>query len=359
MTPRIDYLKSKVKEYYKRKPPVAPPDFEKREFGFGDQKKIDYRHIAFKTEKEFQEFFVERAPMYASYSVGYYEFPDGRPMKNKKMQGSDMIFEFDAECEHDTLACPECLEWTKQQTFKLVEDFLIPDFGFDKKDVIISFSGNRGYHIHLRTKTVYDLDKKARRDIVDYIKLNNIQLPMFFQNANLKSTGWKGKLTTHLHDLIKNADETSLKKYKFMPKTIQRILGRKQEILSGIEQGNFDQLRGAQKIWNKIAEKHLKETALDLDASVTLDIVRLIRTPSTIHSSTGFLDMYVDNLETFDPFKTAVAFLNYPEKIKFKKDVTEFVLSDTTFGPYKKDQEVEIPEFAAVFCIGKDVAEHI
>ena len=38
-----EYLKQKIGEYYKRAGIVAPPDMDKREFGFGNEKKIDYR----------------------------------------------------------------------------------------------------------------------------------------------------------------------------------------------------------------------------------------------------------------------------------------------------------------------------
>jgi len=356
---RIGYLKEKVRTYYKKKSPTPPPDFEKREFGAGDEKKIDYRHLAFKSKSEFQNFFIERAPLYASYSVAYYEFPDGRPMKNKHMQSSDLIFEFDAECEHDTLTCYECLDWTKQQTQKLIENFLVPDFGLSKKDILISFSGNRGYHIHIRSKDVQELGRKARREITDYLQMRNPNLTVLLDNAVLKSGGWKGKLSNSLFNFVKDADNETLKKFGFREPTVSRIINRKQEILSGIQQGNFDQIKNAPKIWKKIVTKQIGEMAADIDPSVTLDIARLIRLPTTIHSTTGFLDMYVDNLDNFDPFKDPIVFMNYPEKIKFKKDVSEFALHNSTLGPFKKDQIAEVPEFAAFFCIGKDVAETI
>ncbi|MCJ2534212.1 MAG: DNA primase catalytic subunit PriS, partial [Candidatus Thermoplasmatota archaeon] len=52
----------------------------------------------------------------------------------------------------------ESLEQVKKEFYKLVDDFLLNDFGFDEKHLDLYFSGGRGYHCHVKDPAVFDLD---------------------------------------------------------------------------------------------------------------------------------------------------------------------------------------------------------
>ena len=67
----MDFIKGKLKNYYEKNGARAPPSIEKREFGFGNDKKIDYRHAAFRNADELKKHLLEQLPLYASFSAAY------------------------------------------------------------------------------------------------------------------------------------------------------------------------------------------------------------------------------------------------------------------------------------------------
>lgn len=341
-----DFVKEKIREYYQRKDIEKIPEIERREFGFGNDKKIDYRHFAFKSEDGLRKYLVENAPLYASFSAAYYEFPEARPMPKKNILGADLIFEFDADCKHDTIACEICLDKTKEESVKLVEDFLIPDFGYDKKDIYYVFSGSRGYHIHVRNDDVRRLPSNARKEIVDYLQAIDIDVKKLIRSSpRLDSKGWKGRLAQAAYEYAKASNE---KKFE-----------DKKHILKQLSDGNYDLFKGPIAFWERLLKQRIVNLGSNIDQSVTLDIAKLIRVPSTIHGGSSLLCMYVVNLDKFDPFKDAVVFYNPPNKVVFKQDLNEFTLKDQTFGPFKAGEGAKVPEYVAMFLACKGVAEVI
>ncbi len=340
----LKFIKEKLKEYYLRKGVEAPPDFKRREFGFGDDKKIDYRHVSFKTEEELNRFFVDKAPLYASFSTAYYEFPSKKPMEAKGFLGSDLVFEFDAECNHNTLTCEDCLEKTKQDAIKLIEEFLIPDFGFDEKELKVSFSGNRGYHIYVFSEAVRHLNSKARREMVDYVQGNKLNVRYILkQNPTPDSPGWYGRIARTALEIAKTSNS--------------KAFADREKAVKLISQGNYSFFKGLEGLIEKNVVKRKARLAADVDQSVTLDLSRLIRIPSTIHGGSSLLCTFVKNLDSFNPFKHAVVFFNPPVKVKFLADVSEFCLKDQCFGPFRKEEVKELPEYAAMFLACKKAVE--
>lgn len=339
-----EFVRQNIKKYYQKRGVDAPPEFKKREFGFGNEKKIDYRHVTFKNEEDLRSHFISHVPLYASFSAAYYDFPDARPMGKKGFQGADLIFEFDAECNHATIACEACLEKMKQESIKLVEDFLVPDFGFDKKDITLAFSGARGYHIYVRNDAVNPLSANARREITDYLQAKDLDVKRIIRaGATLKSKGWKGRLARAAHEHVKQSNE---KKFE-----------NKDEVLEMISEGNYDIFKGAVSFWKKLLDKEVVHLSTNIDQMLTMDPSRLIRIPSTIHGGSSLLCKYVLNLDEFNPFNDAVVFYNPPIKVKPSVRVPEFVLKEQTFGPLEKDKNVDVPEYVAMYLSCKGLAQ--
>ena len=342
MNPASEFIRKKFSEYYQKKGVIAPREIERREFGFGNDKKIDYRHYSFSTANELRNYLVNSTPLYASFSSAYYEFPLAQPMAKKSMLGADLIFEFDAECEHSCLTCPDCLEKAKLDTIKLIEDFLIPDFGFDKKDITITFSGSRGYHVYVVNDAVKQLSGEARRQIVDYLQAKNLDIEGMIKrkgDATPDSKGWKGRLARAAYDYVQNSRLT-----------------HKGYISKKIAEGNYDSFKGNKAFWLKILKNKTVNLGSAIDQSVTIDISRLIRLPSTLHGGSSLLCDYVKDMDRFNPLNDAVVFYNPPMKIKLTKDIPEFILKEQTFGPFKASQETSIPEYAAIYLICKEAA---
>ncbi len=336
------FVKNAFRKYYEEKGVQAPPDFDKREYGFGDDNKIDYRHVAFKTEAELKRFFVEKAPLYASFSAAYYEFPDARPMLRKQFKGADLIFEFDVDPEEGKLMSHASIEKAKQDTFKLL-DFLEKDFGINEEDVRVSFSGNRGFHIYVLSEGVRMLNAEARREIVEYVKGEGLDIKkMLSLHPTLDSYGWKGRFA-------KAALEYSLS-------SSLKAFADKELVREKISKGEYNFFKGYLTRWDFVLKKQKVSFSVDIDQMVTLDIHKLIRMPSTIHGGSSLLCQWVENLDSYDPFRQAIVMHNYPVRVKMVTDVKEFELNDLTFGPFKKNEEKSLPEYVAMLLICKKVA---
>jgi DNA primase small subunit len=85
-----------------------------------------------------------------------------------------------------------------------------------------------------------------------------------------------------------------------------------------------------------------------------------MRVPDTIHGGTGFLSTYLktkEDLIKFDPFKDPVVLKgNNNKKIKLIKPTPRFRLIDDFYGPYNKNDILELPEIVTMFLVLKGVA---
>jgi DNA primase small subunit len=306
---------------------------EKREFGIGSfGKKIVARHMAFNSMSQLHSFLIQEAPLFISQSVSYYEYPDARPMEKKNRLGADLVFDLDADdvpCGKKHIKkwfCTQCIENVKYETLKLI-DLLTTDFGIAKKELKVVFSGSKGYHIHVRTPEIKGLSQEARKEIVDYIRMENID--------KIESDQGLGKKISKV--LLKKLKEGNID-------ISNRRKITKPELIHDLESGRRIMLP------KSIARKVVGEISSKIDPSVTFDLSKLIRMPDTIHGSSGLKACYVNNLEKFDPFKDAVVFGE--KEVKIMADSPEFTLKDQTFGPFK-DQEIILPEYAAIYLILK------
>lgn len=350
----IEFIKHHFREYYSRRKLKAPYDLQKREFGFGDIKKIDYRHISFQTEAEMAKHFIDRAPLYASYSAAYYEFPSARPMPRKSMLCADLIFEFDVHSD-ESIAPEKALQSAKEQTFRLIEDFLVPDFGIGASKIFVNFSGNRGYHIHVFDPAVQNLDAKARREIIDYIKPSPGMLMRAYDPS--KDYGWHRKIRRGLAEYFdkRNANEKAYRDYG-MKKAWDTALVENRETLMRLRpRDGFKE--SVNHGMEAVIQKNIPNLTADVDEPVTFDMARLLRMPDTLHGGSGLLAMTVKNLDSFNPFRDALVFYNPPVKIKVLQPVKEFILNDETFGPYREGGNASVPQYAALYMVCKGVAE--
>ncbi|MDD3178041.1 MAG: hypothetical protein PHR26_00820, partial [Candidatus ainarchaeum sp.] len=209
----INYIRQKFKDFYMQNYVSKIIDVSKREFGIGDfGKKISSRHLFFKNLDDFNKYLVIKTPFFVSYSVGYYKFPDRRPMENKQWYGADIVYEFDSDdfdlpchdkhnvwvcqnpsCQKEGFGnlerCPYCnfqtkiIQWTcdvclnkaKEETIRLIE-FLENDFNLDSSTFIISFSGSKGYHLRITDKSIISLSKSSRLELMNYILGNDLNI---------------------------------------------------------------------------------------------------------------------------------------------------------------------------------------
>jgi len=405
---RVSFIRDRFAEFYEENASKieAPSSISQREFGFFVFKEnVVIRHKGFLTVEALRNFIKQIVPSHAYYSAAYYETPE-EVMEKKGWLGADLYFDIDAdhiptECKkiHDTWLCRDCgfggkgtapkecpacgskrfeeqkwpcevcLESAKYEAIKLI-DFLIEDFGFSSHEIKVSFSGHRGYHVHIEKEEIRELDSTARKEIVDYITGVGLE-PTYhgLQGSEYRSTvilgpnldeiGWRGRIARGTHEFLLSATREDLEELDLKKKVIEEILSRRDEILRSWEKrGPWSLIKGVGvETWKKIIKRAIESQSARIDTVVTTDIHRLIRLPNTLHGKTGWLKVSfpVEEIEKFDPLSSAIAFKKGEVTIYVEK-APKFRIGEETFGPFE-DEKIELPMSAALFLLCKGIAE--
>jgi len=376
-----DYLKTKFQEYYQSAEITLPPRFTSREWGFLNWNGgIMNRHINFRSVKDVNDYLARVAPAHCYHSVAYYKDPSKNTMIEKVWQGADLIFDLDADhlpemedVKKGKIPFSKLMEYIREQTYRLVVDVLLGDFGLNEEDLLITFSGGRGYHVHVRTPDVLTLPSGARREIADYLTgkgldLNKILIDAGYtkeypirgkgvERKNLgieklppkNSKGWQGRISRFINDkldTLRNMEGEELDNE-------MKMLGIPVDMLNFKKDNEeaFNKLPKSPK--RKFVRIALKETAIHPDEPVTGDIHRLIRLPGSLHGGSGLrvTTMNSKKLEKFDPMKDALAFGN--NAVKVRSIVTHPVTMGNGIASLKPESVVELPEMAAIYFMAR------
>jgi DNA primase small subunit len=307
------YLIKKFNDFYKKNKLRLPKDYKSREFAFVPFESLpDFvmkRHISFTSEESFWDYIVSETPAHIYYSSAYYERPYEEKMEEKGWIGADLIFDIDADHLPIRGSIEKVLEVAKSEVKKLLK-ILSTDFGI--KDVEVYFSGGRGYHIHVLDEDFRNLGSAERREIVDYLTLNN---PKIFDKGKLIESNVVNRIRRYMDK--KGIPEREIKKESVLKSIIDKL-----------------------KVY--------------IDAPVTADVKRLIRMPGSLHGKTGLRVEKVEDLDKFDPFKDALAFgedkvkVRILKKFKIRTKNYEFNLS--------AGESVELPEFMAIYLLCRGFA---
>jgi len=386
----LEFLKNCFSEYYKSKDINLPDRFARREYAFvffGGKGMM--RHIGFDKKYNFDYFVKNKVPMHAYYSSAYYKTPDAPTMQEKDWMGAELIFDLDSDHlpNAEKYSYSEQLELVKVEFIKLVKDFLINDFGFDKKYIELYFSGGRGYHCHVKDPKILSLDSNERREIVDYITGRDLKDSLVFHDqatgkkqygrityASGKTLrmpkptepGWKGRISRGIIDIveeIKNSDDPfeKLREYGVKKSDAEKLLGDlSEERVNRIKDGRLDQSKMIRKFFlnNALRKTAVSIAAGETDEPVTCDVKRLIRLPGSLHGKTGFkvVEITFKGLDGFNPLNDALVFdddlidINLIQELNIK-------MKDENFELNKGEQKV--PKFLAVFLIGRRQANII
>ena len=420
MSESIAFIKKRFSDYYKDVDLYLPDRFGRREWGFMYfEGGFMQRHLGFQSMEKLKQFLVQKVPAHVYHSSAYYEKPDAPTMSEKNWLGADLIFDLDADHIKgaERMSYEETLRKVKQEFKRLIDDFLLGDFGFEEGQLMIVFSGGRGYHIHIRDSRVLPLSSHERREIVDYITGKGLDMEWIFKEEPFDKRsfgrhvkvmrkvlmpekdagGWKNKMREGIMNLTFQLENLGEKE---SIKRLQAFEGIGEKTARGIYSDLFKEIKGRRGVDRMREEenleifssdKHLKafldivkgeksvkiegkkrnieeESADSLigkddlegetDEPVTSDIKRLIRLPSSLHGKTGLkvLPLSRDGLDDFEPLRDAVPkiFSDKPIKIVVKKPIS-VRLKNETFD--LKEGEIEVPEYAAIFLICRRNAE--
>ncbi len=379
-----DFLKEKFKDYYKNAEITLPPRFTAREWGFLNWGGgIMNRHVKFGSAKEINDYLARIAPAHCYHSVAYYSYPGKNTMIEKEWLGADLIFDLDADhlpemedVKKGKITFSKLMESIREQSYRLVTDVLLGDFGLKEEDLLITFSGGRGYHVHVRTPAVLTLPSGARRELADYMTGKGLNTNRILDNAGYTievpvrgkglerknlgveklpdkgSRGWRGAIARRIHRILDKIKEQSPRERKKTSKSL------------GIRINEGDLKRDNEELFNKFSKSSkknlvrvaLKETAIYPDEPVTGDIHRLIRLPGSLHGGSGLRVTVITSkeLETFNPMKDAVAFGEEP--VMIRSVVNHPVTMGDEIATLKPESVVEMPEMAAIYFMARNWA---
>jgi len=377
--------------------PDLPPRFARREFGFMFwEAGMMQRHQSFKSAEALRDFLAQRTPMHVYYSSAYYDKPGAPTMEEKGWLGADLVFDLDADHIARVQGMPyeAMLEEVKSEIIKIVDEYLLVDFGFDPSSILISFSGGRGYHIHVRDPRVWELQSHERREIVDYITGTELDADGLFRRVPLEVKRFKDRATVkYRHEMPRPGEPgwpgrlargvvAAAERLEAMPREeavreLAGVQGVGAKMAGEIRDALFSR-RGGDRGIDKLrrgdidifpSDRYLEPfrrifvpPALDLgkretDEPVTSDIKRLIRMPHSLHGKTGLavVPMRREDLESFLPLRDAVprAWTDEPVRVRLGTGI-KITMRDENFN--LKEGTNTVPEYLAILLSCRGVA---
>jgi DNA primase small subunit len=355
---------------------VIPKEIDHREFGFRQFDGKMYRHILFGNSRELNAAIMKFNPSDIYCSSSLYANP-ADSMDKKDWKGSELIFDIDGkdlklDCTktHNYIKCKECnfinkgielkcpncnglhfftvdipckkcILSLKKEVTKLKE-ILTTDLGIDEHDILVYFSGNNGFHIHVDDKNYYDLNSMERSEIAGYLLCKGFRIETLgirknseskyvpiSNKKNYISVGWRNRI------LKKIKINLSLKNEKFAQQI--RLLEDSQKL-------NL----------TDIVSNATSDMSVKIDPVVTMDIHRIFRLGGTINSKSGLAKAPCPDLDSFDPFKDA-CFLNVSPDIQIDSKIDDTLSFNGKRYAIDKGKN-KVSENVAIYLISKGLA---
>jgi DNA primase small subunit len=402
----VRWLNDMFAEWYRRNPPPMPDRFTRREFGYilwperpGTPPFI--RHKAYDNADRFHWYLQKAGPHSVYYSTAYYRRPGEMKMADKQWLGAELIFDLDADhladvekakAEGKEVPLSEQLRQVKVQFKRLLDEFLLGDFGLGEQDVWITFSGGRGYHAHVVHEKFLQLGSRERREIVDYVT-GKVPVEKGSEKADLSTfitekvvrvdrfgshlkpvtverlapstaPGWPGRVTrtlvAALQENVLDAEPRDAKRWltsleEVGPDGAQKFIDAlTPEKLERIGEGYLEQGRVVKRIVHHVlAQATMPMAKGETDEPVTADTKRLIRLPGSLHGKSGLKVVTLNRamLDDFDPLRDAVAFPPEPTRIIPRNDATMTLGGETV--TVRKGEPVDVPLHHAVFWLAR------
>jgi len=302
------------RKYYREEWEVKyVPDFilnsiETREFGFDHFGRGPNDRYKVFTEPDYLKRFMKSKTPFAAYcSVAYYE----KPRKRDGWVKSELVFDVDAKdipvrtCGCNNV-CETCLGQAKEIVSKLI-DTIKEDLGL--KDIHLVYSG-RGYHIRVLDKDIMKMDSDVRSQILKYIVGVDVPKIEHFVGADVIKIehfsipfGYPNVFTLRVKYGILHLTEDS--KIDDVNKKLLKDILKYRNLLEEDKWGLFKIKIGPRR-YKKVVSSITSLNMGLVDAKVTIDLKRILRLPSSLHSKVSMKCAEVKNIETFDPFKKAV-----------------------------------------------------
>ncbi|MGZ7109286.1 MAG: DNA primase catalytic subunit PriS [Methanobacterium sp.] len=314
----MDLFKQATREerriYYKEEWDIKQvPDFildfvENREFGFDHfGRGPNDRYKVFNTPNYLKRFLKSKTPFAAYCSVAFYE----KPRRRDGWIKSELVFDVDAKdiplrtCGCDNV-CEICLNEAKEIVGG-ISDALKQDLGL--KNIHLVYSG-RGYHVRVLDEDIMKLDSDVRSEILKYVAGTDLPKDKYDDEESIYNLehfsipfGYPRVFTDRVKYAILHITEES--KLDDVNANFLKLILTNRNLLERDEWGIFKTNIGPRRYKRLI--KAIASLNMSLvDAKVTIDLKRILRLPSSLHSMVSMKCMEVKNIDSFDPFKDAV-----------------------------------------------------
>jgi len=386
-----DYLRRRFGDHYRQVDVTPPPAAADREWGYipfttGGTRMVRHRSLLdlgeFGENAELAEVLARQRPRHVYFSAARYDAPGADEMDEKGWRGADLVFDIDADhlagVDEET-PYAEMLATGKAAVEDLL-DLLERDFGFEDRTVV--FSGGRGYHVHVRDDGVQELDRDERREVVDYVLGEGVDLETVLETETVAGRGlenptdkrvlrtdggWGRRVHERLTDRLSRAraadEETAMELLTAYDGVgegkASAVLGAAERNREEVAAGNVDVHSGMVSFARAVLAETVERDRAPVDEPVTTDINRLIRLPGSLHGGSGLAVTRIDrgDLASFDPLVDAV-----PETFRGGEATVEV----TDGGPVALDGdsfnlsagERVVPEAVAVFLMARGRAEY-
>lgn len=313
---RFSFLKTIIRDYYKRRPLEEPSNLHKREIALESLEDGVYiRHLAFPYMEQLYNYILSiKTPLHLYYSSALYANPSAQLMEEKSWEGSELLFDIDADkylecvtklymCSDGTLlkeSVDKCIDGSKPLEYVNVSwnciikawrsvitliDILREELGF--REIKVFFSGNRGFHVKVTDEKALLLNRDERRHIAGYVTCEDLRVERVFPAIRDK--------------VIFSTSEHGLRK-RVLEEAIKRGVAIFKEKTYGLRNIYIVSLRDLEEV--------LKDTCISIDKAVTMDISRLSRFNYSLNMKAGMRVVNVDlnrdinnaSYEEFSPF---------------------------------------------------------
>ncbi|SDF63789.1 DNA primase small subunit PriS [Halorientalis regularis] len=381
------YLRGRFGDYYRRAEITPPPDANEREWGYipwtSGPGTTMVRHKSLLDLGDIEGFLERERPRHVYFSAGRYDDPSAGSMSEKHWRSSDLVFDLDADhlpsvtLGEDSYA--EMLAKCKDALLRLT-DFLENDFGFE--DMTIAFSGGRGYHVHVRDPGIQELEREARREVVDYVRGIGMEFDAVIDeeavggevgrkspahNEYLPTDGGWGRrvherLLAEFEGIREMDEETAVERLQEYDgvgeKKARAAWNIAQDRFVEIERGNLSAHPVVKRFAERIAGSVVEADDAPIDEPVTTDTNRLIRLPGTLHGGSGLEVRRIDRdaVADFDPLVDAVpdTFVGHDITV----EVTDGGLVELLGDSFTLSEgEQSVPEHVGVFLMTRGRAE--
>ena len=299
------------RQYYREEwdvkdlPDFIATDIKKREFGFDHNGTgPNDRYKVFKGTESLRKFLRYKAPFAAYISVAFYN----NPRRREDWLKAEYIFDVDAKdipirsCQCDGV-CETCLGEALEIVNSLI-DTLEGDLGL--KNIHLIYSG-RGYHIRILDKEMMTASSELRSEVMNpevsnqTFNFEHFSIPVGYSKI------FTDKVKFNIQHLVGN------EKIDGINTKLMKDIIESRHHLENDNWGYFKRDIGPRRYKN-LVEAMARVNLATIDAKVSIDLKRILRLPSSLHSKVSMKCMEVKNRETFDPFSKAVPKFVYERK---------------------------------------------